>query len=58
MLDITSYESNTQAQPHLKGGDRVGIWLIVMPICEAFEICKVQIPTLPGRGVVGHNFDS
>ena len=31
------------------------------PTCEAFEICKFQIPTLvptlPGRGVVENNFD-
>jgi len=28
---LNNYESNTQVQPHFKGGDRVGIWQIVMP---------------------------
>ena len=42
-------------------GLRLGFDQLACPICGAFELCKIQIPTysptLPGWGVVGHNID-
>ena len=47
--------------PILSVGTRLGFDWMISPIGGAFEFSKVQIPTLsptlPGRGVVGHNID-
>jgi len=58
-LDVVAKEAfKSPINPHIEsrgqGGDLITCDAY---ICGIFEICKVQISKLPGRGVVGNNFD-